>query len=72
MRQELGLPKNLCAISTPELAPFLHHASRGRFGREKAEPIQQRAHTTFAVESADTAHSFGLKPLAEAHSEGDP
>lgn len=50
LQSELVLPKRLCALSTEELALLLKKSSRGRFGKEKAEELQQSAHTTFAVE----------------------
>jgi transposase len=67
MQNQLVLPKNLCAKETEELALLLSESSRGRFGADKAEDIQQSAHTTFAVEYANEAYSFCLKALAEAY-----
>jgi transposase len=67
MQAELVLPENICATPIEELAQVLHIVSRGRFGQEKAEALQQSAHTTFATEYADEAHSFCLKVLAEVY-----
>jgi transposase len=67
MQRELVLPKRLTTLSVEELAILLSESSRGRFGKEFAEAIQQNAHKTFAVEYADEAYSFCLKVLAEAY-----
>ena len=55
MQAELVLPEQFYFMTTEALAQLLN---RGRYGLEKAQKLKQSAHTTFATEYADAAHSY--------------
>lgn len=58
-------PEDLLNISTRKLTNILNKASRGRFGREKAEELQSAAKNSFGIAFAKDAFSFQIKQLME-------
>lgn len=58
-------PDDFARISTTKLANFLHKASRGRLGRDKAESIKSAAKNSIGVSFALNSFSFQIKQLVE-------
>lgn len=58
-----NIPEDFLRISTTKLANFLHKASKGRLGREKAENIKSAAEHSIGVSFALNAFSFQIKQL---------
>lgn len=58
-------PEDMLSISTRKLTNLLAKASRGRFGREKAEHLKSVAAATFGVSFAKDAFSFQIRQLME-------
>lgn len=51
-------PEEMMTISTNVLADLLYKASKGRFGMDKAQQIQQAASTSFGITHAKAAFAF--------------
>lgn len=58
-------PEELLEVSTRKLTNILNKASRGRFGKEKAQELKAAAKGTFGVAFAKDAFSFQIKQLME-------
>ena len=58
-------PEDMLAVSTRKLTNLLEKASRGRFGKEKAEQIKAVAANSFGVSFAKDAFAFQIKQLVE-------
>ena len=58
-------PEDMLAVSTRKLTNILSKASRGKFGREKAEELKTAAKETFGVAFAKDAFSFQIKQLMQ-------
>ena len=58
-------PENMLTVSTRKLTNLLEKASRGRFGKEKAEQLKSVAANSFGVGFAKDAFSFQIKQLIE-------
>lgn len=58
-------PDDFARISTTKLANFLHKASRGRLGRDKAESIKSAAEHSIGISFALNSFSFQIKQLVE-------
>lgn len=58
-------PEDLLAISTRKLTNILNRASRGRFGKEKAEELKAAAKDTFGVAFAKDAFAFQIRQLMQ-------
>ena len=58
-------PEDMLSISTRKLTNLLAKASRGRFGREKAEELRAAAASSFGVSFAKDAFAFQIKQLIE-------
>jgi transposase len=58
-------PEDFVEISTTKLANFLHKASRGRLGREKALSIKSAAVHSIGISFALNSFSFQIKQLVE-------
>jgi len=58
-------PENMLAVSTRKLTGLLEKASRGRFGREKAEQLKAAAADSFGVHFAKDAFAFQIRQLIE-------
>ena len=58
-------PEDMLTISTRKLTNLLEKASRGRFGREKAEQLKSVAASSFGVSFAKDAFSFQIRQLIE-------
>lgn len=58
-------PEDMLTVSTRKLTNLLEKASRGRFGKEKAEQIKSVAANSFGVSFAKDAFSFQIKQLVE-------
>lgn len=58
-------PEDLLEISTRKLTNLLNKASRGRFGKEKAEELKDAAKNTFGVSFAKDAFAFEIKQLMQ-------
>lgn len=58
-------PEDLLAISTRKLTNLLNKASRGKFGKEKAEELKAVAKNTFDVAFAKDAFAFQIKQLMQ-------
>ena len=63
--------EDFARISTTKLANFLHKASRGRFGREKAESVKSAAEHSIGISFALNSFSFQIKQLVEQIEELD-
>ena len=55
----------MLAVSTRKLTNILNKASRGRFGKEKAEELKEAAKNTFGIAFAKDAFSFQIKQLMQ-------
>lgn len=55
----------MLAVSTRKLTNILNKASRGRFGKEKAEELKDAAKNTFGIAFAKDAFSFQIKQLMQ-------
>lgn len=60
---ELTTPEEILAIDTDKLATLLSKSSRGRFGRSKAEEIQNTARQSFGIKLGVNALSFQIRQL---------
>ena len=60
---ELTTPEEILAIDTNKLATLLSKSSRGRFGRSKAEEIQNVARQSFGIKLGVDALSFQIRQL---------
>ena len=58
-------PEDMLTVSTHKLTSLLEKASRGRFGREKAEQLKSAAAASFGVSFAKDAFAFQIKQLIE-------
>lgn len=58
-------PEDMLTVSTRKLTSLLEKASRGRFGKEKAEQLKSAAANSFGVSFAKDAFSFQIKQLIE-------
>ena len=58
-------PEDMLTVSTRKLTNLLEKASRGRFGKEKAEQLKSVATNSFGVSFAKDAFSFQIKQLIE-------
>ena len=58
-------PEDMLTVSTRKLTNLLEKASRGRFGKEKAEQLKSVAANSFGVGFAKDAFSFQIKQLIE-------
>lgn len=58
-------PEDMLSISTRKLTNILNKASRGRFGKEKAEELKSAAKDTFGIAFAKDAFSFQIKQLMQ-------
>ena len=58
-------PEDLLSVSTRKLANLLEKASRGRFGKEKAEQLKAAAASSFGVSFAKDAFAFQIRQLIE-------
>lgn len=58
-------PEDMLTVSTRKLTSLLEKASRGRFGKEKAEQLKSAAANSFGVGFAKDAFSFQIKQLIE-------
>ena len=58
-------PEEMLSISTTKLSNFISKCSHGRYGRLKAEEIQNAAKSSFGVKFASTAFSFQIKQMIE-------
>jgi len=58
-------PEDMLTVSTRKLTNLLEKASRGRFGKEKAEQLKSVAANSFGVSFAKDAFSFQIKQLVE-------
>lgn len=58
-------PEDMITVSTRKLTNLLEKASRGRFGKEKAEQLKSVAANSFGVSFAKDAFSFQIKQLVE-------
>ena len=58
-------PEDMLTVSTRKLTNLLERASRGRFGKEKAEELKSVAANSFGVSFAKDAFSFQIKQLVE-------
>ena len=58
-------PEDMLTVSTKKLTNLLEKASRGRFGKEKAEQLKSVAANSFGVSFAKDAFSFQIKQLVE-------
>lgn len=58
-------PEDMLTVSTRKLTNLLEKASRGRFGKEKAEQLKSVAANSFGVSFAKDAFSFQIKQLIE-------
>jgi len=61
--QEHPTPEEMAELDLDQLTSLLHKHSRGRFGRAKAEQIQEAARTSFGVTLALDALTAGLQML---------
>lgn len=58
-------PEDMLTVSTQKLTKLLEKASRGRFGKDKAEQLKAVAANSFGVSFAKDAFSFQIKQLIE-------
>lgn len=58
-------PEDMLTVSTRKLTNLLKKASRGRFGKDKAEQLKSVAADSFGVNFAKDAFSFQIKQLIE-------
>lgn len=58
-------PEDMLTVSTRKLTNLLEKASRGRFGKEKAEQLKSVAANSFGVSFAKDAFSFQINQLIE-------
>ncbi len=58
-------PEDMLTVSTKKLTALLEKASRGRFGKDKAEQLKAVAANSFGVSFAKDAFSFQIKQLIE-------
>lgn len=58
-------PEDMLTVTTGKLAKLLEKASRGRFGREKAEELKAMAAGSFGVGFAKDAFAFQIRQLIE-------
>lgn len=58
-------PEDMLTVSTTKLTRILEKASRGRFGREKAEQLKAAASDSFGVGFAKDAFAFQIRQLIE-------
>lgn len=58
-------PEDMLTVTTRKLTALLEKASRGRFGREKAEQLKSVAANSFGVSFAKDAFSFQIRQLIE-------
>lgn len=58
-------PDDFARISTTKLTNFLHKASRGRLGRDRAEKIKAAAEHSIGISFALNSFSFQIKQLVE-------
>lgn len=58
-------PEDMLSVSTRKLTVLLEKASRGRFGKEKAEQLQMAAAGSFGVSFAKDAFAFQIRQLME-------
>ena len=58
-------PEDLLSVSTRKLSNLLEKASRGRFGKEKAEQLKAAAASSFGVSFAKDAFAFQIRQLIE-------
>ena len=58
-------PEDMLSVTTKKLTSLLEKASRGRFGKEKAEQLQSAAAASFGVSFAKDAFAFQSKQLIE-------
>ena len=58
-------PEDMLTVSTRKLTNLLEKASRGRFGKEKAEQLKSVAANSFGISFAKDAFSFQIKQLVE-------
>jgi transposase len=60
---ELTTPEEILAIDTDKLADLLSKSSRGRFGKSKAEEIQNVARHSFGIKLGVEALAFQIRQL---------
>ncbi len=58
-------PEDMLAVSARKLTALLEKASRGRFGKEKAEQLKATAAHSFGVSFAGEAFAFQIRQLIE-------
>jgi transposase len=58
-------PEEILAVDTDKLAKILSKASHGRFGKKKAEQVQEKAKITFGLPYAHDAFAFQLRLILE-------
>lgn len=58
-------PEDLLSVSTRKLSGLLEKASRGQFGKEKAEQLKAAAASSFGVSFAKDAFAFQIRQLIE-------
>lgn len=58
-------PEDMLSVTTNKLTKLLEKASRGRFGREKAEQLKASAAASFGVSFAKDAFAFQIRQLIE-------
>ncbi len=58
-------PEDMLTVSTRKLTALLEKASRGRFGKEKAEQLKSIAAGSFGVSFAKDAFAFQIRQLIE-------
>lgn len=58
-------PEDMLAVSTRKLTSVLEKASRGRFGKEKAEQLKAMAAGSFGICFAKDAFAFQIRQLIE-------
>lgn len=58
-------PEDLLSVSTRKLSNLLEKASRGRFGKKKAEQLKAAAASSFGVSFAKDAFAFQIRQLIE-------
>ena len=58
-------PEEILAVDSSKLAEILEKASRGRFGQEKADEIQNYARNSFGLVAASSSFSLIIRQLIE-------
>lgn len=58
-------PDDMLSISTTKLSKFISKCSHGRYGRLKAEEIQNAAQNSFGIKFVSNAFSFQIRQMVE-------